>query len=896
MPAPSAAAAGGATGAGGDRPTSPRPTGKWVAVVASALCSAVLVGAPEAASTRRLAAQTAALEVAPGHPRLIIGGARGPSIQAVREACQHPHLAEACGRIGGRHVLDDAMQVLLTDDAGALGRARQALRAGVACGDGYEQTPLGGHALAYDWLYDRLSVADRRAIAEGLAACGSRIAGSLRGNAPHLWHGFTSQAAALALVALAVDDDDLAAAEVAQLRADAAELFRGRALEAYAVTGGAWPEGVNYLRSHFFSADPPYQYVIDALRAWDSAVVVDSERHASIFAAIRDEEGDWLRGLAMHVVYGSYPAYGSGGRMTLRRAGDMPTGQAWPNKQIRPFTDAIARATGDGALRAWGEALEADWPLDGGAGTYHSIHRYALPLDVPLDVPAEPLETLPLARIWSRADVGEVIARSGWGEDAVVMGYRAGAWFTGHQHLDQGHVDVWYRGPLALDAGVYANWGSEHRETYTMRSIAHNTLIIPKAGEAFDEHPALGDPVDDGGQRIPTYAGCPQCMQSVAEWRTNLGAGLHLEGGAIDAYEDGDSFTAIASELTGAYNSTRYASPGNAAKVERVQRDLTYLRPDVVLVVDRVITVGDAEAPRFVLHLPARPDIGPFRLVAGTATDGMLAGDGQLALVANGTGGHMAVRTLWPGATRITAVGGSGHRYWVDGANRDGGAAAHEQPPAEPGTWRIEVVPASGPGSPEATSHLLVHALAVGDAAAGVRERAAAMRVLDAAGDPVGGPTGMVVAIDDEARGTARIALRSRAVPRAPVRFVRFARAGVEPAQLVAADLVPGARYRMALGGRVVFDGLASAEGVLVALIRGAGTIALGACPALEGAGEAWAALCATMPPMSTATAIRTATPTATAGPDATPTAVATASASPRPTGHAIRLPFLAQP
>ena len=47
---------------------------------------------------------------------------------------------------------------------------------------------------------------------------------------------------------------------------------------------------------------------------------------------------------------------------------------------------------------------------------------------------------------------------------------------------------------LALDAGVYANWGTEHREAYYMRTIAHNTLIIPMPGETFGELVLLLNP------------------------------------------------------------------------------------------------------------------------------------------------------------------------------------------------------------------------------------------------------------------------------------------------------------------------------------------------------------------------------------------------------------------
>ena len=140
----------------------------------------------------------------------------------------------------------------------------------------------------------------------------------------------------------------------------------------------------------------------------------------------------------------------------LRRGGDLPTGQACPNRQYRPFVDAIAVAYGDGVLAGWGSALEADRPFVGGSGTHHPIHRYALPYSLPFHLVVEPPDDLPRARIWGRDDLGYVLVRSDWTPHAITIGLRAGKWFADHQHMDQGHPDIWRRGPLAVDAGVYA--------------------------------------------------------------------------------------------------------------------------------------------------------------------------------------------------------------------------------------------------------------------------------------------------------------------------------------------------------------------------------------------------------------------------------------------------------
>ena len=856
------------------------------------------------------AAASASITVYPTHPRLIIGGYRGASLTELRAVCARPDLRTACDRIGGRHVLDDAMRWLLTGDASAADQAVARLNAWAGCAEGaVEHSDAGGWALAYDWLYERLSPAERRRASDRLTACGRSIVTSLGGNGPHLWHGYSALAGALALAALAADPPDAADSLL-----PAAELhFRQRSLEAYALVGGAWPEGYNYERSHFFSADPPEQYVMDALRAWDSAVAADSPRHDSLFATIAREEGDWLRGLAWHLVYGSMAVARPDGRLalTLLRGGDMPTGQAWPNKQVRPFVDSIARVYGEPALAAWGKRVEQDWGLWGGEGSYHSIHLYSLPYNLPVELldrlPADPGEAwkdLPPARIWGRADLGYSISRSGFGDDATLLGYRAGKWLTGHQHLDQGHVDLWHRGPLALDAGVYAAWGSEHREGYYLRAVAHNTLLIHRDGEDFEEHPGSGLNLNDDGQRIHTYnrRGCAQCLQSVAEWRQNIDGGMHLEAGRIEAYEDAAAYTRIASDLTGAYNSVTYSTPGNSPKVERVQRDLVYLRPGRLLILDRVVTTAGSGPPRFTLHLPAKPELSGAKVVEGTADDGILETAASRFTVRNSGQGELRMATLWPAESRLTAIGGPGHRYWVDGANRIGGAAGQEGSPAEPGLWRIEAAPVR----PE-RAQFMVHALAVGDAGA-TADPAATTRLLTV--DDGGTAAGTAVLWSDgsdEPDGSATAApwlvLASGAVPRATLAFGRLDLGGA-PAGLQAllTDLDPAsAAYRVAVDGWLIQDRAASAEGVLSFTVPAGGrALVFGACPAVPDAAPAWRDLCVQGgAPRPTATAgsptstLAPGEPTATVvspSPTTGPTPSATSAAGAR---HRSHLPWL---
>ena len=805
-------------------------------------CVVMVVAVSGAAHSaqREEAVEQSDLVVFAGHPRLIVAGYRGPTIEDLQTTCRAAQMRGECERIGGRHILDNAMAYLLTGDAARASAVRQALMAGVRCGDGYEATPAGGYAIAYDWVWDSLTEADRQHIEANLAQCGKNIVTALHGNSAHLWHGFTSQAAALALIALAIDEHP----ERDVLRAEARQLFRQDALEAYETVGGAWPEGYNYERSHFFSGDPPYQYVIDALRAWNTAVERDSEGHASVYETIAAEEGDWLRGLALHVVYGTLSPAQDGGKLTLMRGGDLPTGQAYPNKQYRPFVDAIARAYDDGVLASWGRRLERDWPFVGGSGTYHPIHRYALPYTLPVGTSSAPLDRLPLGRIWSRRELGYVVSRSDWSDDGTVIAYRAGKWFTGHQHMDQGHIDVWRRGPLAVDAGVYAGWGSDHRESYYMRAVAHNTILVHRDGETFEGHRGAPE-VNDDGQRIQTYnrRGCAQCMQSVAEWRENVGQGLHFEAGTIEAYESAEApagYTFVASDITSAYNSTRYSTPGVEPKIELAQRDLLFLRPSPLIVVDRVRTTAGSGRPRFVLHLPVRPEAAGLSVVEGSRDDGILVGAARTVTVTNEGGGEMRVSTLHPEASQITLIGGPNHRYWVDGANRVAGSSGKEGPPAEPGLWRMEVAP----GLRESGGWLLVNVLDVTDAGVPASQVELMWLDVDAAA-----PMSALAVRFAARRGRRATVVMSGTVPRAALRYAELPGHGQLAGPLVLADLVPGETYTLGRDGDAVGKFTASPEGLATVALEFGTSASFGICPPPDGAGPAWRRLCGEGPP-----------------------------------------------
>jgi hypothetical protein len=671
---------------------------RWCALVALGLLAALVV-APPARSNEA----TPQVAVYPSHPRLIVGGYRGLSVAQLQTRCADPAFNGECANIGTYgHVDDLAMDYVLHTDAGAAASVVTDLQTD-SFNCSYERSNVGGYALAYDWVYNTISSQTvKNTIEARLADCALTISNTLGTNGPHFWHGYTADASALTLVALSLDHDSRRSALL-----DAAQrLFRDNALQAYQHVDGAWPEGISYFRSHFFSADAPSQYVLDAVRAWHSAVQQDDPAYADIYDTIRYREGDWLRRLGYFHIYHLLPPYSSQTKYTWTRQGDMPSSRPETSNQHRPYTDAIADAYDDGHLQQIGQIIEADWGLVSGQGSYHRLHRYALPTN--LDPMLTPLtfDSLPTAAIFGRNTVGDVAMRSDWSNNAAIIFYRAGDWFTGHQHMDQGHFEIWRDGPLALDSGVYADWGTEHRESYYIRTVAHNSLLIRQPGETFAYGYSTGNS-NDGGQRVQTYAGpgCAQCIQSLSEYRNNLGAGQHYEAGDITAFVHTNDYDYIASDITPAYNSISYTYGTNTPKVSIVQRELAYLRPNLLLIFDRVRSTNATYEKAWLLHSTNKPQTNSETVVQGTANNGILTSSDDVFRVDNDAG-RLFVQTLLPTNQVLRKIGGTDYRYWSDGANRVDGAPAQENGYAEPGQWRVEVVPGTAQ-----TDDVFLHAL-----------------------------------------------------------------------------------------------------------------------------------------------------------------------------------------
>ena len=193
-------------------------------------------------------------------------------------------------------------------------------------------------------------------------------------------------------------------------------------------------------------------------------------------------------------------------------------------------------------------------------------------------------------------------------------------------------------------------------------------------------------------------------VQSVEDWKENLGGGRHYEGGRITAFENAEpGFVYVGSDLTGAYNNTEHDETGGDGKVSRVTRQVVYLYDeDRMIVHDRVAAVDPSYTKKWLLHSWAKPTTETERVLQGTAVNGILESSDQEAAIQYNRG-RLGVTVLLPETGVIRKVGGADYRYYVemdgddsdlDGENMVEGAS--EKPWFDAGLWRMEIQPAAG--------------------------------------------------------------------------------------------------------------------------------------------------------------------------------------------------------
>lgn len=589
------------------------------------------------------------------HPRL---PAPGPADILRLQADNPRYLAARAGRAaGGAGPLEDVIfMARIQPGSQDLERLHRRLLELEINWRGHGQAkPL---ALAYDWLHDQWSEAQRESLRDKLAEAGDYLIHRIRETrlSPYNVYLYNSPFQALVAVAIALYQDHPRGTPIMAFTED---LWLQRVLPVWRqVMGrqGGWHEGGEYVGIGIGQA----VYQVPAL--WRAATGED------LFAT---EPG--LRGFLDFLVYrtrpdGSHFRWADGGHFNRNVPDRIPLALEYRH----------AAAYGLDPPRA---LTPTAWPWG------------PLP-DPSLQDPAA-MARLPLSRFFD--GLGLLVARSDWGPDATYVSFKTGPNYWSHVHLDQGAFTIFKGGALAIDSGLYGpRYGSDHHMNYSYQTIAHNTVTVTDPRDTVPGPPRRGtkEPraiANDGGQRrVGSGWGEEPAPIDLAEWE----AKRHLyDTGQVHGLLEEDGLSVALADVTPAYTNHLSGTgtfSDRTRRVERFWRVFAYDRiADVVLVFDQLSASRPEFRKRWLMHSLEQPLLrkrGFSIRVAATPER-------------HWSGGRLEGEVLLPRAALLHSIGGPGFEYYVDGRNYDENGSLLEQVrvrkqrQVEPGAWRIELQP-----------------------------------------------------------------------------------------------------------------------------------------------------------------------------------------------------------
>lgn len=280
---------------------------------------------------------------------------------------------------------------------------------------------------------------------------------------------------------------------------------------------------------------------------------------------------------------------------------------------------------------------------------------------------------------------GWMIARTGWDTNSVVAEMKINEYnFLNHQHHDAGSFQIYYKGPLAIDSGMYqgssGGYNSPHNKNYFKRTIAHNSLLIYDPNEKFESNGYGGSDksptvANDGGQRLPGNGwNPPQHLEDLLNKDYKTGEILANDFGPNSATPD---YSYLKGDITGAYSD----------KVKEVKRSFTFLNlnndntPAALIVFDKIVSNDKSFKKFWLLHSIEEPKINNNTF--------------EITRTLNGDSGKLITSTLLPTIEdlEITTVGGKGKEFWVFGKNYPNEPTGRPDVANERGAWRVEISP-----------------------------------------------------------------------------------------------------------------------------------------------------------------------------------------------------------
>ena len=227
--------------------------------------------------------------------------------------------------------------------------------------------------------------------------------------------------------------------------------------------------------------------------------------------------------------------------------------------------------------------------------------------------------------------LNEIVMHNGRSKDSASILMKIGGYTTAnHDHGDAGSFQIYYKGILAGDSGVYDSYGTRHHYKYHQATVAHNAMLLYRDGKSYGQR----------GHYEP---------ESLSEWQSDEYKSATLNGVAY-GYKDGDrtkpEYAYIAGDVSHQYEE---------GALERLDRRMLAVLdregaaiPAYLFVFDRATARLAEDRKAFLLHTKGEPTV-----------------DGKTVSATYG-GGRLVLQSI-VGGDDITRIGGEGNNYNLDG-------------------------------------------------------------------------------------------------------------------------------------------------------------------------------------------------------------------------------------
>ncbi|MBQ7269219.1 MAG: heparinase II/III family protein [Bacteroidales bacterium] len=355
-------------------------------------------------------------------------------------------------------------------------------------------------------------------------------------------------------------------------------------------------------------------------------------------------------------------------------------------------------------------------------------------------------EGLPLT-MYSPSPYGWMVARTGWDENSVIAEMKVNEQFFGnHQHQDGGAFQIYYKGPLAIDSGIYQSvqggYNSLNNKNYTKRTIAHNSLLVYDPDEVFECWAYGGEnktrtAANDGGQRL-----CGEGWNTCRSYEDLMSDEYTV--GRVLAHNFGPSekvpvYTYMKGDITQAYSK----------KVRDVRRSFVFFNlrnntvPAAMIVYDHLEATNPDFKKTWLLHSIEEPEIEGRSFYVRRTTCG--------------DSGMLRCESLLPENGVIEKIGGPGKEFLVDGINYPADPQPNRPDPAgERGAWRVEVSPATA-----SAEDCFLHVMQVADNGCTSFSKVSAIEGEDVCGAVVAGHGALFHKKSETLKGSFSFSLKS---------------------------------------------------------------------------------------------------------------------------------------